>query len=112
MVALDLVIFLSGSVGLSYFIMHFRAHYNVFMKAIEVDNEVLNLPTDVFDTDLRKGTIIDSGTTLAYFPDVIYEPLISKVHYKNICYCLLFIVFFEKTILEVCASELKRYLLC
>lgn len=76
--------------------MHFRAHYNVFMKAIEVDNEVLNLPTDVFDTDLRKGTIIDSGTTLAYFPDVIYEPLISKVHYKNIRYCLLFIVSYQK----------------
>lgn len=81
-------LFLSSSLGLSYFIMHFRAHYNVFMKAIEVGNEVLNLPTDVFDTDLRKGTIIDSGTTLAYFPDVVYEPLISKVHYKIFCYCL------------------------
>lgn len=54
------------------------------MKAIEVGNEVLNLPTDVFETDFRKGTIIDSGTTLAYFPDVIYEPLITKVHYLNI----------------------------
>ncbi|XP_022972843.1 aspartic proteinase-like protein 2 [Cucurbita maxima] len=56
-----------------------QAHYNVFMKAIEVGDEVLNLPTDVFDTDLRKGTIIDSGTTLAYLPDVIYEPLIAKI---------------------------------
>ncbi|KAG7029946.1 Aspartic proteinase-like protein 2 [Cucurbita argyrosperma subsp. argyrosperma] len=67
------------SLRLSYFMVHCRAHYNVFMKAIEVGNEVLNLPTDVFDTDLKKGTIIDSGTTLAYLPDVIYEPLIAKI---------------------------------
>lgn len=50
------------------------------MKAIEVGGDMLNLPTDVFDTDLSRGTIIDSGTTLAYLPDEIYEPLIAKVH--------------------------------
>ncbi|KAG6607130.1 Aspartic proteinase-like protein 2 [Cucurbita argyrosperma subsp. argyrosperma] len=56
-----------------------QAHYNVAMKAIEVGGDMLNLPTDVFDTDLSRGTIIDSGTTLAYLPDEIYEPLIAKI---------------------------------
>ncbi|KAA8531368.1 hypothetical protein F0562_006077 [Nyssa sinensis] len=27
----------------------------------------------------RKGTIIDSGTTLAYLPEVIYDPLVTKI---------------------------------
>lgn len=56
-----------------------QAHYNVNMKEIEVGGDVLQLPTDVFDTGARQGTIIDSGTTLAYFPKVVYEPLIRKI---------------------------------
>lgn len=56
-----------------------QAHYNVVMKAVEVGGEVLNLPTDVFETGERKGTIIDSGTTLAYIPEEIYEPMMKKI---------------------------------
>lgn len=62
------------------FINTFRAHYNVAMKEIEVGSTVLQLPTDVFDNGDRKGTIIDSGTTLAYLPDVVYESLMTEVH--------------------------------
>uniref|UniRef100_A0A7N0U6Q9 Peptidase A1 domain-containing protein n=1 Tax=Kalanchoe fedtschenkoi TaxID=63787 RepID=A0A7N0U6Q9_KALFE len=56
-----------------------QAHYNVIMKAIEVGGDVLQLPTDEFDTQDQKGTIIDSGTTLAYLPEEVYDPLISKI---------------------------------
>ncbi|KAJ8747891.1 hypothetical protein K2173_012781 [Erythroxylum novogranatense] len=55
------------------------AHYNVVMKNIEVGGSVLEIPTDVFDSGDRKGTILDSGTTLAYFPDVVYEPMMNKI---------------------------------
>lgn len=49
------------------------------MKGIEVGDSELNLPSGIFDTDISKGAIIDSGTTLAYLPDVIYNQLIAKV---------------------------------
>nr|DAD37169.1 TPA_asm: hypothetical protein HUJ06_007810 [Nelumbo nucifera] len=56
-----------------------QPHYNVNLKAIEVGGAVLQLPTDVFDTGDRKGTIIDSGTTLAYLPELVYNPLITQI---------------------------------
>lgn len=49
------------------------------MRAVEVDGDSLDLPSDLFGTDSQGGTIIDSGTTLAYLPDEIYEPLMEKV---------------------------------
>lgn len=49
------------------------------MTAVEVGREFLNLTGDVFEFGNKKGTIIDSGTTLAYLPQVIYEPLIKTV---------------------------------
>lgn len=49
------------------------------MTAVQVGLDFLNLTTDVFGVGDRKGTIIDSGTTLAYLPQMIYEPLISNV---------------------------------
>lgn len=56
-----------------------QAHYNVNLKTIEVGGHYLDLPTDVFDTGDGKGTIIDSGTTLAYLPEAVYDPLLTKV---------------------------------
>ncbi|CAN1236133.1 Aspartic proteinase 36, partial [Linum grandiflorum] len=56
-----------------------QAHYNVALKDVEVDGQVLDLPSDIFDTGDRKGTIIDSGTTLAYLPEVVYESMMSKI---------------------------------
>ncbi|CAN1345362.1 Aspartic proteinase 36, partial [Linum perenne] len=60
-----------------------QAHYNVGLKEVEVDGEMLDLPTDIFDTGDRKGTIIDSGTTLAYLPEVVYESMMSKILAKQ-----------------------------
>ncbi|KAJ9703299.1 hypothetical protein PVL29_004908 [Vitis rotundifolia] len=56
-----------------------QAHYNVVMKEIEVGGDPLDVPSDVFDSGDQKGTIIDSGTTLAYFPQQVYAPLIDKI---------------------------------
>lgn len=50
------------------------------MKDIEVGGDLLRLPSDIFDSGDQKGTIVDSGTTLAYLPSSIYEPLMQKVN--------------------------------
>ena len=49
------------------------------MKAIEVGGDVLDLLLDVFDTSDVKRIIIDSGTTLVYLPDVVYDSMMDKV---------------------------------
>lgn len=59
--------------------MYYRAHYNVELKEVEVGGVVLQLPTDVFDVGEKRGTIIDSGTTLAYLPDLVYKQVMEKV---------------------------------
>lgn len=59
---------------------NFRPHYNVKLKAIEVGGDTLDVPSDVFDTGSQRGTIIDSGTTLAYLPAEVYQPMMDKVH--------------------------------
>lgn len=64
------------------------------MTAVQVGHSFLNIPRDVFDAGDRKGTIIDSGTTLAHLPEMIYEPLVSKVcailEFWNISFSSLF----------------------
>lgn len=56
-----------------------QPHYNVNMTGIEVGHDFLSLPRDVFGMGKKKGTIIDSGTTLAYLPEVIYQALVTKI---------------------------------
>ncbi|MCL7052092.1 hypothetical protein MKW94_008847 [Papaver nudicaule] len=50
-------------------------HYNVNMEFVQVGNTVLDIPKQVFIGGKGKGTIIDSGTTLAYLPGEIFDPL-------------------------------------
>ncbi|KAI3853712.1 hypothetical protein MKW98_025229 [Papaver atlanticum] len=47
--------------------------YNVIMKSIQVGNSVLDISQ--FEAGEGKGTIVDSGTTLAYLPGPIFNPL-------------------------------------
>ncbi|TXG48815.1 hypothetical protein EZV62_024690 [Acer yangbiense] len=54
-------------------------HYNVNLKAVEVGGDVLQLPTDLFESGGQRGTIIDSGTTLAYLPSDLFEPMMTKI---------------------------------
>ncbi|KAL7252394.1 hypothetical protein ACSBR1_007058 [Camellia fascicularis] len=56
-----------------------QAHYNVILKAIEVGHDVLQLPTDVLDSQSGKPVVIDSGTTLAYLADDLFTPLMDKI---------------------------------
>ncbi|XP_042059186.1 aspartic proteinase 36-like [Salvia splendens] len=55
-----------------------QPHYNVNMTGIQVGHVFLNLTTDIYMAD-KRGAIIDSGTTLAYLPQMIYEPLVKKI---------------------------------
>ncbi|XP_021614275.1 aspartic proteinase 39 isoform X3 [Manihot esculenta] len=57
----------------------FGPHYNVNMTAVQVGHDFLDLPIEVFEAGDWKGAIIDSGTTLAYLPEMVYEPLVSKI---------------------------------
>ncbi|KAK4480189.1 hypothetical protein RD792_013251 [Penstemon davidsonii] len=59
------------------------AHYNVVLNGVEVGGQFLNLPFDLFDTGSSRGTIIDSGTTLAYLPSDLYQQLLTKMMAKQ-----------------------------
>ncbi|KAM7279900.1 hypothetical protein ACFE04_007034 [Oxalis oulophora] len=56
-----------------------RPHYNVIMKGVEVGGSLLDIPSDIFKVGDQKGTIIDSGTTLAYLPQVVYQSVMDKI---------------------------------
>jgi hypothetical protein len=56
-----------------------RTHYNVNLKSIDVDGTTLQLPAHVFQTGDKKGTIIDSGTTLAYLPELVFKSIMLAV---------------------------------
>ncbi|XP_068338278.1 aspartic proteinase 36-like [Pyrus communis] len=60
-----------------------QAHYNVVLEAIEVGGDVLRLASDVFGTGSNQETIIDSGTTLAYLPQEVFDPVMKKVLAKQ-----------------------------
>lgn len=49
------------------------------MTAVQVGHDFLSFTPEIFDSGDRQGVIIDSGTTLAYLPEMVYEPLVSKV---------------------------------
>ncbi|KAI4342871.1 hypothetical protein MLD38_027437 [Melastoma candidum] len=56
-----------------------QSHYNVKLKTIAVGGHALQLPTDIFDTGSGRGTVIDSGTTLAYLPDEVYKEMMTAI---------------------------------
>ncbi|KAK7295199.1 hypothetical protein RJT34_18104 [Clitoria ternatea] len=55
------------------------AHYNVVLKDMEVGGDPIQLPTDIFGFSSGRGTIIDSGTTLAYLPPSVHDQIVEKV---------------------------------
>lgn len=65
--------------------MHFlyfailRTHYNVDLQSIAINGQTLNIDHSVFSTSDKRGTIIDSGTTLAYLAEEAYDPFITAV---------------------------------
>lgn len=59
---------------------NFRMHYNVILMEMDVDGAPLDLPPSIVR---RRGTIVDSGTTLAYLPQALYDSLIETVVFST-----------------------------
>ncbi|KAK9676906.1 hypothetical protein RND81_11G109000 [Saponaria officinalis] len=56
-----------------------QAHYNVNLESISVNNQELPIDASVFTTSISTGTIIDSGTTLAYLAEAAYDPFVNAI---------------------------------
>ncbi|XP_022961001.1 aspartic proteinase-like protein 2 [Cucurbita moschata] len=56
-----------------------QAHYNVVLIGVKVGSTALDLPLGLFEFSYRRDAIIDSGTTLAYLPEDIFQPLVKKI---------------------------------
>ncbi|GFP93541.1 aspartic proteinase-like protein 2 [Phtheirospermum japonicum] len=56
-----------------------QPHYNVNLQSIAVNGQTLNINPSVFSTSNNRGTIIDSGTTLAYFAEEAYDPFVAAI---------------------------------
>ncbi|XP_010528649.1 PREDICTED: aspartic proteinase-like protein 2 [Tarenaya hassleriana] len=56
-----------------------QMHYNVNLKGIDVDGSAVDLPSSLSSFGGNGGTIIDSGTTLAYLPQSLFESLMTKI---------------------------------
>ncbi|KAJ7534939.1 hypothetical protein O6H91_12G011100 [Diphasiastrum complanatum] len=54
-------------------------HYNVNLQNISVNGVNLSIDTSVFQTSDTRGTIFDSGTTLAYLVDEAFGPLVTSI---------------------------------
>ncbi|KAL8158499.1 hypothetical protein V2J09_000036 [Rumex salicifolius] len=55
-------------------------HYNLYMESISVGNKTLAIDSSVFGTSTSNGTIIDSGTTLAYLAEAAYTPFADAIN--------------------------------
>lgn len=57
----------------------FRPHYNLNLQSIAVSGQPLPIDSAAFETSNNRGTIVDSGTTLAYLVEEAYDPFVSAV---------------------------------
>ncbi|KAK9919233.1 hypothetical protein M0R45_027842 [Rubus argutus] len=64
-----------------------QMHYNAVLESLEVGGDVIDLPTSALDKIFGSGdqnmAIFDSGTTLAYLPPEMQEPLVKKILAKD-----------------------------
>ncbi|KAK2395139.1 aspartic proteinase [Trifolium repens] len=56
-----------------------RPHYNLNIQSISVNGQALQIDASVFATSKDRGTIIDSGTTLAYLAEEAYDPFVNTI---------------------------------
>ncbi|KAG4981014.1 hypothetical protein JHK85_034972 [Glycine max] len=61
----------------SYETMDGMPHYNLNLQSISVNGQTLQIDSSVFATSNSRGTIVDSGTTLAYLAEEAYDPFVS-----------------------------------
>jgi hypothetical protein len=59
--------------------MKYRSSYNLNLKSIAVNGQKLPIDSSLFATSNSQGTVVDSGTTLAYLVDGAYVSLVSAV---------------------------------
>lgn len=56
-----------------------QAHYSLNLQSIAVDGRKLPINPSVFTSSTNQGTIIDTGTTLAYLVEEAYNPFINAI---------------------------------
>ncbi|KAG6473164.1 hypothetical protein ZIOFF_067073 [Zingiber officinale] len=56
-----------------------QSHYNLNLESISVNGQILSIDPSVFLTSNTQGTIIDSGTTLAYLAEEAYDPFVNAI---------------------------------
>ncbi|KAL4313152.1 hypothetical protein GQ457_01G016170 [Hibiscus cannabinus] len=54
-------------------------HYNLILQSIAVNGQLLQIDPTVFATSSNRGTIVDSGTTLAYLVQEAYDPFVTVI---------------------------------
>ncbi|RWR92263.1 aspartic proteinase-like protein 2 [Cinnamomum micranthum f. kanehirae] len=57
-----------------------QPHYNLNLQSIAVNGKILSIDPSVFATTSNRGTIVDSGTTLAYLAEEAYDPFINAIN--------------------------------
>ncbi|KAJ8434385.1 hypothetical protein Cgig2_014232 [Carnegiea gigantea] len=60
-------------------LMPSQPHYNLNLQSISVNGQKLAIDPSVFTTSSNTGTIIDSGTTLAYLAEGAYDPFLNAI---------------------------------
>ncbi|KAG8374186.1 hypothetical protein BUALT_Bualt11G0104800 [Buddleja alternifolia] len=56
-----------------------QLHYNLYLQSIAVNGQLLPIDQAVFTTSGNQGTIVDSGTTLAYLVEGAYDPFVAAI---------------------------------
>ncbi|XP_057456548.1 aspartic proteinase 36-like [Lotus japonicus] len=56
-----------------------QPHYNLELQSISVSGQTLQIDPSVFATSNNRGTIVDSGTTLAYLAEEAYDPFVNAI---------------------------------
>ncbi|KAK8941047.1 Aspartic proteinase-like protein 2 [Platanthera zijinensis] len=56
-----------------------QPHYNLNLESISVDQQQLSIDSSVFATSNTQGTIVDSGTTLAYLAEQAYDTFVNAI---------------------------------
>ncbi|GAB2227023.1 hypothetical protein Droror1_Dr00008822 [Drosera rotundifolia] len=56
-----------------------QPHYNLNLQSITVNGQAVPIDPAVFAASNNQGTIVDSGTTLAYLVEEAYDPFVSAI---------------------------------
>ncbi|GMH11109.1 hypothetical protein Nepgr_012950 [Nepenthes gracilis] len=56
-----------------------QPHYNLDLQSISINGQTLSIDSSAFATSTNSGTIIDSGTTLAYLAEAAYDPFVNGI---------------------------------